>query len=85
MTADIDSVEHSTQHRNRIKTLKIAVAVPVHDGNGITRLDPQFRQGVCESTDPLSEFGIGKAGLIAINDLLLGIVDNGSLQEVFDQ
>ena len=40
---DINSVQHSTKHRYCIETFEIAVTVPVHHGNGITWLDPQFR------------------------------------------
>ena len=61
------------------------MAVPIHHGNCITSFNPQFRQSIGQSANPLAEFGIGKAEVIAVDNLLLRIIDRWSLQQVFDQ
>ncbi len=82
---DVDRVQDGADHGNGEEALQVAVAVPVHHGHRITRLDSDFSKSRGEPADPLLELPVGEAQRPAIDDFLVGIVYHGPEHEILDQ
>ncbi len=61
------------------------MAVPVHDGNGISGLNTQFFQHVGQLRHPAVQGFVSIAHLVPINDFLLGRIHQRHPEDVFDQ
>ena len=83
--ANVDGVQHRSDHRDGEHTLQVAVAVPVHHRHGITGLDPGLSQYVGQSSNPLIEGGIAVAHLVAVNDFTTFLITDAGQQQALDQ
>ena len=83
--ADIDGMQHRTQHRHREKAFQIAVAVPIHHRDGIAGLDAQPSQPAGQPTHPLAQIAVGLPLEITVDDLLIGELANGGAEQILDQ
>ena len=81
----IDGMEHGSDHRHGIEAFEVAVTVPVHNRNGISGLDAEFSEGVGETADPLAQGTIIEAQLVAVHNLLGGVVYDRISEQVFNQ
>ncbi len=78
-------MQNRTEHWNGIKTLKVAMAVPVHHCHGIAGFYSELGQDIGQTADAPSEVAIGETEFVPIYDLLLGILCHRGEEQVFDQ
>lgn len=85
--AHVDGLQHAAEHRHGEKTLEIAMAVPVHDGDGVAGLQAELAQHVAQALDAHVEVGVSMAALIveAVDNLLGGCGRHGGMQQLLDQ
>ena len=58
---DIDGVKHRTEHRHSEESLEIAVCVPVHDSNDISRPDTLSCKAGCKPLQPRLKVAVSVA------------------------
>ncbi|MNF55320.1 hypothetical protein D3C84_367770 [compost metagenome] len=83
--ADIDGVQHRTEHGDGEHAFEVAVAVPVHHRHGVAGLDPGRRQHIGQACNPLVEGCIAVAQRVAIDDFTGFLVAHAGQQQTLDQ
>ena len=81
----VDGVQGRAHHGHGKEAFEIAVAVEIHDRDGVAGLNPELGQAAGQSADSLAEDAIAVARVRAIDDLLLGGAGERRLQQVLDQ
>ncbi len=82
---DIDRVQNGANHGYGEKAFKIAMAVPVHDGDRVTGTNAEFRQGIGQSAETLAKCCIAVALLVCVDNLLVSCLCHRRMQEVPNQ
>ncbi len=83
--ADVDGVQHRTDHRDGEHALQVAVTVPVHHRHRVTGLHPGVGQYVGQARHTLVERGIGVTHLVAVDDLPALFITTAGQQQALDQ
>ena len=83
--ADVDGVQHGTDHRNGEHTLQVTVAVPVHHGHGVTGLDSRLGEHIGQTRHTLVEGRVAVTQLIAVDDFAGFLVANARQQQPLNQ
>ena len=67
---DIDRVQHSTDHRDREKTLQVSMAIPIHHRDRGAGPYTKILKSARQALNPIEEFTVSKAQNSAVDDLL---------------
>ncbi|SAL07657.1 hypothetical protein AWB81_08213 [Caballeronia arationis] len=81
----VDRLQHGTHHRNGEVAFEVAMAVPVHHRDGAAHLRAVAAEAMCKARDALAHRAIGQARFAAIDDLLIGRMDERCMQQMLDQ
>jgi hypothetical protein len=82
---DVHRLEHRPHHGHGEVALEVPVAVPVHHGHGVPRLDAQQRERTGELADPLVQRPVVVALQVAVDDLLVRRRGQRGMEQVFDE
>ena len=83
--ANVDGVQHRTNHRDGEHALQVTVAVPIHHRNRITGTHASLGQNIGQTCHALVEGGIAVAQLVAVNDLASALITAARQQQALDQ
>ena len=83
--ADVDGVQHRTDHRDGEHALEVTVAVPVHYRHGVTGLHAGLGEHVGQSRNTLVEGGIAVTHGVAVDDFPAFLVTAARQQQALDQ
>src|SRR6202030_578428 len=67
------------------ETFQIAMAVPVHDADGLSRRNAEAGERRCQAADPLPELTVGQPFVVSVNDFLIGHLRQPGPEQVSDQ
>src|SRR5262249_34016352 len=82
--ADIDGLQHGSHHRHRKERLEKPVAVPVQHPDRIARSHAHSGKRGSKAADPLPELAVGEAPQVAIDDLLVGSLEQWRMPQMLD-
>ncbi len=77
-------MQYRAEHGDGKETFEITMAVPVHHCHRVAGLDAYITQGPGQAMDALPKFSIREAHLVAVNNLLLRIIDHRGVEKIFD-
>ena len=83
--AHIDRMQDGTDHWYSKKTFQITMAVPVHNRHGVARFNAKSGERVRKTTDPFAKGAVVKTQVIAVDNLLFGIINHRISEKVFNQ
>ena len=81
----VDRLQHHSHHRNGEKGFKKSVAVPVEHPDRLARAHADFCEGARQPPDPITQFGVGQALQVAVDDLLARRLGERRVEELLDQ